>query len=157
MLFRSEDQLTKNKQNVVSLTFTKEGTTKFADATTKALAAKQSIGIYYDGAFVSVPNVQAAITNGQAQISGNMTYEEADALASTIRIGGLKLELEELRSNVVGAQLGEQAVATSLKAGAIGLAIVFVFMCCVYLGNNNLRWQKRESRGNTSHSRKRIV
>ena len=94
---------------------------------------KQSIGIYYDGAFVSVPNVQAAITNGQAQISGNMTYEEADALASTIRIGGLKLELEELRSNVVGAQLGEQAVATSLKAGAIGLAIVFVFMCCVYL------------------------
>ena len=121
----TEDQLTKNKQNVVSLTFTKEGTTKFADATTKALAAKQSIGIYYDGAFVSVPNVQAAI--------GNMTYEEADALASTIRIGGLKLELEELRSNVVGAQLGEQAVATSLKAGAIGLAIVFVFMCCVYL------------------------
>ena len=128
-----EDQLTKNKQNVVSLTFTKDGTTKFADATTKALAARQSIGIYYDGAFVSVPNVQAAITNGQAQISGNMTYEEADALASTIRIGGLKLELEELRSNVVGAQLGEQAVATSLKAGAIGLAIVFVFMCCVYL------------------------
>jgi len=122
----TEDQLTKNKQNVVSLTFTKDGTTKFADATTKALAASQSIGIYYDGAFVSVPNVQA-------QISGNMTYEEADALASTIRIGGLKLELEELRSNVVGAQLGEQAVATSLKAGAIGLAIVFVFMCCVYL------------------------
>ena len=118
----TEDQLTKNKQNVVSLTFTKDGTTKFADATTKALAASQSIGIYYDGAFVSV-----------AQISGNMTYEEADALASTIRIGGLKLELEELRSNVVGAQLGEQAVATSLKAGAIGLAIVFVFMCCVYL------------------------
>ena len=129
----TEDQLTKNKQNVVSLTFTKDGTTKFANATTKALAARQSIGIYYDGAFVSVPNVQAAITNGQAQISGNMTYEEADALASTIRIGGLKLELEELRSNVVGAQLGEQAVATSLKAGAIGLAIVFVFMCCVYL------------------------
>ena len=127
----TENQLTKNKQNVVSLTFTKDGTTKFADATTKALAASQSIGIYYDGAFVSVPNVQAAITNGQAQISGNMTYEEADALASTIRIGGLKLE--ELRSNVVGAQLGEQAVATSLKAGAIGLAIVFVFMCCVYL------------------------
>ena len=129
----TENQLTKKKENVVSLTFTKDGTTKFADATTKALAASQSIGIYYDGAFVSVPNVQAAITNGQAQISGNMTYEEADALASTIRIGGLKLELKELRSNVVGAQLGEQAVSTSLKAGAIGLAIVFVFMCCVYL------------------------
>ena len=62
-----------------------------------------------------------------------MSYEEADQLASTIRIGGLNLELEELRSNVVGAQLGEEAISSSLKAGAIGLAIVFVFMCCVYL------------------------
>ena len=98
---------------------------------TKALAASQSIGIYYDGAFVSVPNVQAAITNGQAQISGNMTYEEADALASTIRIGGLKLELEELRSNVVGAQLGEQAVATSLKPEQSDLQL-YLYSCVVY-------------------------
>ena len=128
----TEDQLTKNKQNVVSLTFTKDGTTKFADATTKALAASQSIGIYYDGAFVSVPNVQAAITNGQAQISGNMTYEEADALASTIRIGGLKLELEELHSKVVGAQLGVEAISTSLKAAVIGFIVVAVFMIAVY-------------------------
>ncbi len=62
-----------------------------------------------------------------------MSFEEADKLASTIRIGGLSLELEELRSNVVGAQLGEEAISTSLKAGAIGLAIVFIFMCAVYL------------------------
>ena len=54
-------------------------------------------------------------------------------LASTIRIGGLKLELEELSSKVVGAQLGEEAISTSLMAGAIGLAIVFIFMCVVYL------------------------
>ena len=61
------------------------------------------------------------------------SYEEADNLASTIRIGGLKLELEELSSKVVGAQLGEEAISTSLMAGAIGLAIVFIFMCIVYL------------------------
>ena len=128
----TEDQLTKNKQNVVSLTFTKDGTTKFADATTKALAASQSIGIYYDGAFVSVPNVQAAITNGQAQISGNMTYEEADALASTIRIGGLKLELEELQSEVVGAKLGSQAIKTSIIAAIIGILIIIAFMLIAY-------------------------
>ena len=60
-------------------------------------------------------------------------FEEAENLASTIRIGGLQLELHELRSNVVGAQLGEEAVSTSLKAGAIGLAIVIIFMCVVYL------------------------
>lgn len=121
------------KQYVVSLELNKDGTEKFAAATKAAYANGQSIGIYYDGAFVSVPNVNAEISDGQAQISGNMTYEEADRLASTIRIGGLNLELEELRSNVVGAQLGEEAISTSLKAGAIGLAIVFVFMCWVYL------------------------
>ena len=127
-----ENQTTKAKENIVSLVFTKDGTKKFAEATTKAYEAKESIGIYYDGSFVSVPNVNNAIENGEAQITGSMSFEEADALASTIRIGGLKLELEELRSNVVGAQLGEQAISTSLKAGVIGLAIVFLFMIFVY-------------------------
>ena len=127
-----ENQTTKAKENIVSLVFTKDGTKKFADATTKAFEAQESISIYYDGSFVSVPNVNNAIENGEAQITGSMSFEEADALASTIRIGGLKLELEELRSNVVGAQLGEQAISTSLKAGAIGLAIVFLFMIFVY-------------------------
>ena len=127
------DSTTGSKENVVDLEFTKEGTEKFAAATKVAKEAGQSIGIYYDGAFVSVPNVKAVISDGRAQISGSMSYEEADQLASTIRIGGLNLELEELRSNVVGAQLGEEAISSSLKAGAIGLAIVFVFMCCVYL------------------------
>ena len=127
------DSTTGSKENVVRPEFTKEGTEKFAAATKVAKEAGQSIGIYYDGAFVSVPNVKAVISDGRAQISGSMSYEEADQLASTIRIGGLNLELEELRSNVVGAQLGEEAISSSLKAGAIGLAIVFVFMCCVYL------------------------
>lgn len=128
----TENPTTKVKENIVSLTFTKEGTKKFAEATKKAFEARESIGIYYDGSFVSVPNVNSAIEDGQAQITGSMSFEEADTLASTIRIGGLKLELEELRSNVVGAQLGEQAISTSLKAGAIGLAVVFLFMIFVY-------------------------
>lgn len=129
-----EKEITKEKENVVSLTLNEEGTQKFAEATKTAAEAspKESIGIYYDGSFVSVPMVNNVIENGQAEISGSMTFEEADSLASTIRIGGLKLELEELRSNVVGAQLGEQAISTSLKAGAIGLAIVFLFMIFVY-------------------------
>ena len=114
-----------NSQFVVSLTFT--------DAGTKAYASGESIGIYYDQDFISVPRVQAAITDGQAQITGMESFEEADKLASQIRIGGLKLELEELRSNVVGAQLGSEAVKTSLEAGAIGLALVVIFMIAVYL------------------------
>ena len=126
-----EDEM-KNRQYVVSLTLNKEGTDKFAEATTKA-AGKETIAIYYDGELISVPFVNNPITGGEAQITGSSTFEDAESLASTIRIGGLNLELEELRSNVVGAQLGEQAINSSLKAGAIGLAIIFVFMCIVYL------------------------
>ena len=123
----------KNNTNVVDLTLTKEGTDKFAEATKAAYEdSHDSIGIYYDGQFVSVPSVNAEIKDGKAQISGMKNAEEAENLASTIRIGGLKLELKELRSNVVAAQLGEEAIATSLKAAAIGLILVILFMILVY-------------------------
>ncbi len=128
-----QDSTTGANENVVQLSMTKEGTEKFAEATKAAKEAKETIAIYYDGELISVPSVKAEITDGQAIIEGNMSYEEAEQLASTIRIGGLSVELEEIRSNVVGAQLGEEAISTSLMAGAVGLAIVFVFMCVVYL------------------------
>lgn len=121
-----------NSQFVVDLIFTDAGTTKFGEATTKAYANGQSIGIYYDQDFISVPNVQAALTDGKAQITGMGSFEDAEKLASQIRIGGLKLELEELRSNVVGAQLGAEAINTSLTAALIGLIIIAVFMIVVY-------------------------
>ncbi len=121
-----------NSQFVVDLTFTGEGTTKFANATTKAFSKGETIGIYYDGDFISVPTVQAALTDGKAQITGMGSFEEAEKIASQIRIGGLKLELEELRSNVVGAQLGEEAVKTSLQAALFGLIIIAIFMIVLY-------------------------
>lgn len=127
-----EDDLN-NKTYEVELVLNDEGAQKFAEATEAALAASETIAIYYDGALISVPRVNSVIENGQASITGSATYEEAANLASTIRIGGLNLELTELRSKVLGAQLGEEAISTSLKAGAIGLVLVFIFMCAVYL------------------------
>lgn len=120
-----------NKEYIVELILTKDGTDKFAKATAENLG--KQIAIVYDGKTISNPVVQSEIDGGQAYIDGMASYEEAENLASTIRIGGLQLELEEIRSNVVGAQLGEEAISTSLLAGAIGLAIVLVFMCIVYL------------------------
>ena len=121
-----------NTEIGVDLTMTDEGTQKFADATTRAYQKGETLGIYYDGNIISAPSVKAALTDGKAQITGNFTYEEAEQLASTIRIGGLKLELEELHSKVVGAQLGEEAISTSVKAGAVGFAIIVIFMIAVY-------------------------
>ena len=126
-----QNQTTKANEYVVVLSLTDEGTTKFAQATTDNLG--KQIAIVYDGETISSPVVNNVIDGGEAYISGMSSYEAAENLASTIRIGGLQLELEELRSNVVGAQLGSAAIETSLKAGVIGLTIVFVFMCIVYL------------------------
>lgn len=122
-----------NNEIVVSLVMTDAGTEQFAKLTEEAYNnGNATIAIYYDGQIISAPHVQAVITNGHAVINGQSSFEEAEQLASTIRIGGLKLELEEIHSKVVGAQLGTEAIETSLKAGAIGLAIVAVFMIVVY-------------------------
>ena len=129
---RAQQDSMGNLENVVSLSFNEAGKQAFAEATTKAFENGETIAIYYDGEFVSVPNVQAAITDGNAVITGQSTAAEAEQLASTIRIGGLKLELEELRSNVVGAQLGSAAIQTSLTAAAVGFALVVIFMIAVY-------------------------
>ena len=122
----------KNIEYVVDLTLNDEGSKKFATATTEAAKNHDTIMIYYDGDDVSVPSVNEPITGGSAYITGMNDFEEAEALASTIRIGGLKVELEELRSNVVGAQLGSEAISTSIKAGIIGFALVCIFMIAIY-------------------------
>ncbi len=116
---------------MVSLQLTTEGSKKFAEAT-EANLGKQ-IAIVYDGETISAPTVQSVISDGKAQITGMSSIEDARELASTIRIGSLSLELEEMRSNVVGAQLGQEAIKTSLTAAAIGMVIVMVFMIVVYL------------------------
>lgn len=118
------------KNYVVALTMDDAGAKKFAEATAANL--QKSIIISYDNQIVSAPVVQTTIENGECVIEGMESYEAAEQLASTIRIGALPLELKELRSNVVGAQLGKDAVSTSLKAGAVGLALIFVFMIAVY-------------------------
>ena len=129
-----QNQNTSAKEYVVSLTLTSDGKNsgkeKFSEAT-KENVGKQ-IAIIYDNQVVSAPNVNEQISGGKAQISGMKDLEEAQNLASYIRIGSLSLELEELRSSVVAAQLGEEAISTSVMAGAIGLIIVIVFMIIAY-------------------------
>ena len=127
-----------NQEAVVQLELTAEGAQKFAAATEKAYQGGETIAIYYDYSenesenFISVPRVNAVINTGSAEINGMASLEEARRIASTIRIGGLKLELEELHSKVVGAQLGSDAIRTSLLAAAVGLAIVIIIMIAVY-------------------------
>lgn len=122
---------TGKKKYLVQLSFTDEGTKKFAEATEANLGLP--IYIIYDGQIASAPTVQSTITDGSAVINKITSYEEAEQLADTIKIGALPLELSQLQYNIVGAKLGQEAVSTSLKAGAIGLCIVCVLMIIIYL------------------------
>ena len=116
--------------NVVQLVFTDAGAQKFADVTSANVG--NIVYIIYDNKVVSAPTVQSAITGGSAEINKISTYEEAEQLATTIRIGALPLTLKQVRSNIVGATLGSDAISTSLKAGAIGIALVFLIMIIVF-------------------------
>ncbi len=128
-----QNEVTKNKEYVVELSFNAKGTKLFADATKAAYPTKKKIYIVYDGKVLSDPNVQAEITDGKAVISGSFdTYDKAEELASMIRIGALPVELKEIQSQVVGAQLGQDAIQTSLLAGAIGFALVVIFILVFY-------------------------
>ena len=116
--------------NVVQLVFTDAGAEKFAEVTSANVG--NIVYIIYDNKVVSAPTVQSAITGGSAEINKISTYEEAEQLATTIRIGALPLTLKQVRSNIVGATLGSDAISTSLKAGAIGIALVFLIMIIVF-------------------------
>lgn len=124
------DSTSGQRQYVVDLTLTDEGKEKFTQATTDNLG--KQMPIVYDGEVISSPTVQSVLSEGTAQITGMESYEAADELASTIRIGSLSLELEELNSKVVGAQLGNSALTSSLLAAVIGLGLVILFMIVMY-------------------------
>ena len=118
------------KDYVVQLQFTDEGAQKFATATAANIG--KPIYIIYDGAVASAPTVQSAITDGNAVINKISGYDEAESLASTIKIGALPLELKQIQYNIVGAKLGQKAVSTSLIAGAIGFGLVCILMIVLY-------------------------
>ncbi len=126
--------MTKNgstTEYVIELTFNDEGAEKFAQATADNVGSP--LYIVYNNEVISAPNVKEAINGGQASITGIDSYEEANKIAQTIRIGALPVQLTELRSNVIGATLGQEAISSSIKAAGIGVALVMVFMTVVYL------------------------
>ena len=127
---QQEDQTTGAREYVVELTLNNDAIEKWATATSENVG--NQIAIVYDDEVISAPVVQTAITDGKCVINGMSSLDEANELASSIRIGSLSLPLKELESKVVGAQLGTDAISTSIKAAAIGVLIVMAFMIFIY-------------------------
>ncbi len=120
-------------ENVVDVQFTGKGTKTFADLTSAHVG--EQLAIVYDNKLVSAPVLKSAITEGRCTISGGEDFKDmqnAQNLASTLRIGALPLELRNIHDNVVGATLGSEALNSSLIAGVVGLILVIIFMIIMY-------------------------
>lgn len=115
---------------VVSLQFDSEGAKLFGEITKRNVG--KPVGIFLDGQLISYPNVNEEITSGNAQISGNFTVEEAKDLAKRLNEGALPVPINLVGQESVDASLGQVSLSQSLKAGAIGLAVVMIFMIVYY-------------------------
>lgn len=119
-----------DSQYVVNLTFDKEGTTAFADATTKFKG--QKIGIFMDENMISNPTVNDAITDGKAIITGMANADEANSLANKIRSGSLPFAMESSSNTQISPSLGKGALDVMVKAGIVAFILVCIFMILYY-------------------------
>jgi len=114
----------------VLLQFDAEGTKLFSDLTTRVIGKK--IAIFLDGDILSAPNVNQAITNGEAYISGQFTVAEARELVTRLNSGALPVPINLISQENVGATLGQESIQKSVAAGLIGFIIVALFMILYY-------------------------
>ncbi|KJR48527.1 Protein-export membrane protein SecD [Desulfosporosinus sp. I2] len=115
---------------VVNLSFSTEGAKKFADLTTKLIG--QRLGVYLDDKLLTNPTVNTPILNGQAEITGYGTLEEAANHAVLMRSGSLPVSMTIAEKRQVGASLGVDSLNKSIYAGAYGLIFIFGFMLVFY-------------------------
>jgi preprotein translocase subunit SecD len=128
---RAQVQFNPNTQApVVGLTFNSEGSDLFAKLTRENKG--KMLAIILDGQLLSAPVIQDEIANGEAQITGNFSADEAKALVRNLNYGALPVPIELATSQTIGASLGEAALAAGLKAGMIGFLALSLFLILWY-------------------------
>ena len=129
----STAQVTFSNQSLtpqVSLQLNSAGAKLFAQITQTNIG--KTVAIYLDGLPISQPTVQSAITDGNAVISGNFTPDDAKTLVERLNSGALPVPIALVSQQTIGASLGQDSLARSLKAGVIGLILVALFMILFY-------------------------
>ena len=119
-----------NGEPVITLKLNSSGTEKFAEATKTYLGKK--IAIEMDGEVLTAPTVQSVISDGQATITGSSSLAEAKKVADIINAGALPVPVKVVSVETIGAQLGASALPNAMKAGAIGVLVIFLFMILNY-------------------------
>lgn len=114
----------------VAIEFNEEGKKQFADLTEANV--NRNLAIVLDGVVQSAPVIRTRIPDGHAIIEGQFTTEDAKFLKAVLQAGALPAPLEIVEERTVGATLGDDSIKAGVKAGAIGLALIFLFMAVYY-------------------------
>lgn len=115
---------------VVSIVFNKEGADLFAKMTKENLG--KTIAIYLDGQIISTPTVQSEISNGEAVITGNFTFDQAKELVGRLNSGALPVPVTLVSTSTIGPSLGSGAIDSGVRAGVLGLIIIAFGMLIWY-------------------------
>ncbi len=136
-------------QWIVSLRFNHEGAEKFKETSTilygyhdsdpqgasyRGSPDRNSFAVVLDGTVITAPSMQAIITNGEAQISGNFTAQSAKALANQLQFGSLPLNFEVESEQQISATIGTDHLTVGLWAALIGFLLVIVYLIWQYRG-----------------------
>lgn len=114
----------------VAIEFNDEGKKQFADLTEANV--NRNLAIVLDGVVQSAPVIRTRIPDGHAIIEGQFTSEDAKFLKAVLQAGALPAPLEIVEERTVGASLGDDSIKAGLKAGAIGVGLIFLFMAIYY-------------------------
>lgn len=118
----------------VNITLNSQGAQAFAAATKELAATKGKIVIILDGEVQSAPAVQSEIPDGNVQITGGYTLEEAKSMQTVLESGSLPVSFEYAQSQVVGPTLGQDALHSGVLVALIGLAVVMLYLLFFYRG-----------------------
>lgn len=114
----------------ISLNFDDEGAKMFEEITGRNIG--KPVAIFLDDQPISVPNVNDRISGGQAVITGQFNYKDAQLLAQRLNAGALPIKINLVNQQTVGATLGEKSINDSVRAGLYGFLLVALFMIIFY-------------------------
>ena len=115
---------------LISFELTKDGTKLFGEVTTKYTG--QELAIVLDGVVQSAPRIEQPITNGEGQITGEFTDEDARDLANVLKFGALPIAFEQSQTQTISPTLGDESLDAGILAGILGISIVVVYLLLYY-------------------------
>ena len=115
---------------VVSMSFDSQGSRQFGQLTTNHVG--ELLAILLDGKIQSAPRINEPILGGNAQISGDFTFEEAQYLANILKAGAFPVGVKIAEERTVGPTLGQEAIDDGVRAAVIGMGVVLIFMLIYY-------------------------